>query len=87
MSHEANDGEDDEASEDAGGAVGEGDEDGVSVTVVSELIVACQSDQTTETGAQRIENLGSGVSPHLEENKTVLIKLEGVCLKACLDIL
>ena len=65
MSHEAYDGEDDKASEDAGGAVGEGDEDGVPVAVVGELIVACQSDQTPETGAQRIENLGGSVSPHL----------------------
>ena len=87
VSHKANDGEDDEASEDAGGTVGEGDEDGVPVAVVGELIVAGQSDQTTETGAQRIENLGGSVSPHLEENKTVFIKLEGVCLKSCLDIL
>ena len=76
MGHEANDGEDDEASEDAGGAVGEGDKDGVSVAVVSELIVACQSDQTPETGAKRIENLGGSVSPYLVENKIVFIKLE-----------
>ena len=44
MSHEAHDGEDDEAGEDAGGAVGEGDEDGVPVTVVGELVVAGQRD-------------------------------------------
>ena len=48
VSHEAHDGEDDEASKDAGGAVGEGDEDGVPVTVVLELVVAGQRDQASK---------------------------------------
>ena len=71
MSHEAHDGEDDEASEDAGGAVGEGDEDGVPVAVVGELVVAGEGDQTSETGSKRVENLGGSISPNLGNHKTV----------------
>ena len=71
MSHEAHDGEDDEASEDAGGAVGEGDEDGVPVAVVGELVVAGEGDQTSEAGAKRVENLGGSVGPNLTDNNTV----------------
>jgi len=67
VSHEAHDGEDDEAGEDAGGAVGEGDEDGVPVAVVGELVVAGQRDQPPEAGAQGVENLGSSVSPNLNK--------------------
>lgn len=67
MRHEAHDGEDDEAGEDAGGAVWEGDEDCVSVAVVGELVVTGQSDQTTEAGAKGVENLGGSISPNLAE--------------------
>ena len=69
MSHEADNGEDDEASEDAGGAVGEGYEDGVPVAVVGELVVAGQRDQTPEAGAQRVEDLCGRVSPNLRIKK------------------
>ena len=72
MSHEAHDGEDDEAGEDAGGAVGEGDEDGVPVAVVGELVVAGQRDQPPEAGAQGVENLGSSVSPNLNKRTKLL---------------
>ncbi len=71
VGHEANDGEDDETGEDAGGAVGEGDEDGVPVAVVGELVVAGEGDQASEAGSKRVENLGGSVSPNLAENKTV----------------
>ena len=72
MSHEAHDGEDDEPGEDAGGAVGEGDEDGVPVAVVGELVVAGQRDQPPEAGAQGVENLGSSVSPNLNKRTKLL---------------
>ena len=71
MGHKADDGEDDEAGEDAGGAVGEGDEDGIPVAVVGELVVAGESDQTSETGSKRVENLGGSVGPNLTDNNTV----------------
>ena len=69
--HEAHDGEDDEAGEDAGGAVGEGDEDGVPVAVVGELVVAGQGDQATEAGAQGVEDLRGSVRPHLGDAESV----------------
>ena len=68
MGHKADDGEDDEAGEDAGGAVGEGDEDGVPMAVVGELVVARESDQTSEAGSKRVENLCRSISPNLAEN-------------------
>ena len=71
VSHEAHDGEDDEAGEDAGGAVGEGDEDGVPVTVVGELVVASQGDQAAEAGAQGVEDLRGRVRPHLGHAESV----------------
>ena len=71
MSHEANDGEDDEAGEDAGGAVGESDKDGVPVAVVGELVVASEGDQASEAGSKRVENLGGSVGPNLTDNNTV----------------
>ena len=65
LSHEADNREDDEASKDACGAVGHGHQDGVPVTVVVELVVAGQSDQTPEGGAQGVEYLGGGGCPDL----------------------
>ena len=87
MSHEANDGEDDEAGEDAGGAVGEGDEDGVPVAVVGELVVAGEGDQASEAGSKRVENLGGSVSPNLAENGTVYKVYGRLQTSSCLDIL
>lgn len=80
MRHEAHDGEDDEDGEDAGGAVGEGDEDGVPVAVVGELVVTGQSDQTTEAGAKRVENLGSSISPDLAEKINWLNDVKSIFL-------
>ena len=75
VSHEADDGEDDEAGEDAGGTVGEGNEDGVPVAVVGELVVAGQRDQTPEAGAQRVEDLCGRVSPNLRIHHQLSVKL------------
>ena len=63
--HESQDGEDDEACEDGGGAVEHGHNDGVAVTVVGELIETGHGNQPTRTRAQGVEDLGGGIAPHL----------------------
>ena len=57
VSHEADDGEYDEPGKYGGGAVGEGNQDGIAVTVVAELVVGGQCDQPTKRGSQGVENL------------------------------
>ena len=37
------------------------------MAVVGELVITGQSDQTTEAGAKRVENLCSSISPNLAE--------------------
>ena len=57
LCHEAEDGEDDESGEDGSQRVGEGEEDGVALAVVVELVVARHRDQPAVRGPQRKENL------------------------------
>ena len=51
MSHESDDTEDDKASKDTGGTVGESNEDGISVAIVTELVVTRQGDQSSKWGS------------------------------------
>ena len=48
MSHESDDTEDDKASKDTGGTVGESNENGIPVTIVTELVVTGQGDQSSK---------------------------------------
>ena len=71
VGHEAEDGEDDEAGVDAGAAVEEGDDEGVAVTVVGELVEAGHGDQPSRAGAQRVEDLRGRVAPHLDSGQGI----------------
>ncbi len=57
LCHEAEDWEDDEPGEDGSQRVGEGEEDGVALAVVVELVVARHRDQPAISGPQWKENL------------------------------
>lgn len=60
---EAKDGEDDESCENTGGTVDAADDDGVTVTVVTELVVTRHGDQTSWACAEWVEDLCSSVAP------------------------
>lgn len=63
--HLPQNGENDEASEEAGETVDGGGDEGISVAVVVELVVAGQRQQGAEPRTQREEDLRGGVYPHL----------------------
>lgn len=62
---EAVDGESDDAGEYGGGAVDEGHDDGVSLTVVAGLVVAGEGNEAAEAKAQREEDLRGSADPGL----------------------
>ena len=62
---EAHDGEDDEPGKHTGGAVGDGNQDGVPMAVVVELVVGGQSNQSSKCRAQGVEDLSGGCGPDL----------------------
>ena len=64
MGHVAENGEDDKTGEKAGGTVDDAGDQGVSVDIVVELVVAGKGQQHTKAGAQREEDLRGGVHPH-----------------------
>ena len=78
LGHEAHDGEDDEPSENTGGAIGDGNQDGVSVAVIVELVVGGQSDQSSKCRAQRVEDLSGGCRPDLYILQTLQLLQGGV---------
>ena len=65
MGHEADDGEDNTAGEDAGGAVEDGQDAGILVAVVVELVVARHGDEGAPCGPHREEDLHCCLAPHL----------------------
>jgi len=67
--HEADDAENDESGKYGRTAVGEGDEDCVTVTVVVELVVAGQRDEASEGRAERVKDLRRRIRPHLRERR------------------
>jgi hypothetical protein len=67
MSHEANDGEDNESSKDAGAGVHKGDDASVTVAVVMELVVAGKGDEGAPAGTNGVEDLHGCLTPHLTE--------------------
>ena len=72
VGHEAEDGEDDEAGVDAGAAVEEGDEEGIAVAVVGELVEAGHGDQPSRARAQRVKDLRGRVAPYLDSRQEIL---------------
>ena len=69
VGHEANDGEDDTAGEDAGGAVEDGQDAGILVAVVVELVVARHRDEGAPRGPHREEDLHRCLAPHLRDSQ------------------
>ena len=76
MGHEANDAKDDKPSEDAGAAIPEGDQYGVLVDVVVELVVAGEGDHDAPGDAQGEEDLGTGVCPDPDVGQPVPLRGE-----------
>ena len=67
MSFESENGEDDDSGENGSGAVGDGNDDGVSKAVVFDGHVRSVGDHPTKRQTEREEYLGRSFQPHLEE--------------------
>ena len=65
MRHEADDGEDDAASEDTRRAVEDGQDAGVAVEIVVELVITRHRDEGAPSRTHREEDLHSRLAPHL----------------------
>ena len=66
LGHESDNRKYDKSCKDGGAAVGQGNEDGIPVAVVGELVVTGEGDEPTKRGAKRVEDLSGGICPHLD---------------------
>jgi len=66
VGHEADDGEDNTAGEDAGGAVEDGKDASILVAVVVEFVVARHCDEGAPRGPHREKDLHRSLAPHLQ---------------------
>ena len=64
LRHVTQNGKNGDASENGGGGVDDGDDDGIPHAIVGESVVGGHGDETAVANAQRVEDLNHGIGPH-----------------------
>ena len=78
LSHEPQDGEDDDGRVEGGERVDAADHEGVPVAVLVELVVGTEGEQGADSDSVRVKDLGAAVDPTLRHGQSVPVRGEEV---------